>query len=108
MKVIKLNGAIPKLVDLDYNLIKEEMENYEKKGKFEKSAILSKLINNLEKSATSEEIENEVNNIIDTDREKVKELKKEIKALEKEISLLSQISNKEVESDVFFTIVANL
>lgn len=108
MKVFKLNGLKPELVDLDYNVIKEEMEKWEKNGKTEKAVAYSKLLENLEENSSDEVIETEVNKIIDSNREKVNELKKEIKTLEKEISLLAQISRREIDSDVIFTIVANL
>lgn len=108
MKVVRLNGLKPELVDFDYNVIREEKEKYEKKGKVEKAFSYSKLLNNLEENSTAEEIENEVNKIIDSNREKVKELKKEIKMLEKEILFLSQTSRREQDSDAFSAIIASL
>lgn len=108
MKVIRLNGLKPELVDLDYNVIKAEMEKWQKNEKTEKADTYSKLLQNLEENSSAEVIENEVNKIIDSNREKVNELKKEIKRLEKETSLLAQISRREVDSDVIFTTVANL
>lgn len=104
MKIVRLKGLKPELVDLDYGVIMEEKDKYEKNGKHEKSFVYSKLLNNLKENSTAEEIENEVNNIIDSNRENVHQLKKEIKKLEKEISLLSMISKRENDSDVSSTI----
>jgi len=108
MKVVRLNGLKPEIVNLDYKVIKEEKEQYEKKNKVEKAASYSKLLNNLKDDSTAEEIENAVNSIIDSDTEKVKELKKEIKLLEKEILFLSQISRREQDADAFSAIIASL
>lgn len=108
MKVVKLNGLKPEIVNLDYNTIKEEMERCEKKGRTENFDSYSKLLKNLEENSSAEVIENEVNKIIDFDNEKLKELKSEIKRLEKEISLLSHFSERENDSDVLPTIIANL
>lgn len=108
MKVVKLNGLKPEIVNLDYNTIKEEMERCEKKGRTENFDSYSKLLKNLEENSSAEVIENEINKIIDFDNEKLKELKSEIKRLEKEISLLSHFSERENDSDVLPTIIANL
>lgn len=108
MKIVKLDGLKPEIANLDYNTIKEEMERCERKGRTESSDSYSKLLKNLEENATAEMIENEVNKIIDADTAKVKELKDEIKKLEKEISLLSHFSERESDSDVLPTIIANL
>jgi len=108
MKVVKLNGLKPEVANLDYNTISEEMQRCEKKGKTESVASYSKLLKNLEETSSSEVIENEVNKIIDFDTNRVKELKSEIKALEKEIALLSHFSERETDSDVLPTIIANL
>ena len=107
MKVVKLNGLKPEIVELDYNTIKEEMEICEKKGKNEKVAAYSKLLDKLDESSSSNVIEKEVNSIIDSNNERIKGLKKEIKILEKETRLLSQISQREVDLDVTM-IIANL
>jgi len=108
MKIIKVNGLKPEFVNLDYNVIKEELERCEKKGKTENVNSLSKLLNNLEEDSSVDVIETEVNKIIDCDNEKLKEIKSEIKRLEKEISLLSHFSERETDSDVLPTIIANL
>ena len=107
MKVVKFNCLKPEIVELDYKVIKEEMEKCEKKGKNEKAATYSKLLEKLDEGSSSEVIEKEVNCIIDSNNEIIKELKKEIKKLEKETSLLSQFSQREVDSDVAM-IIANL
>ncbi len=108
MKIVKLNGLKPEIVNLDYNTIKEEMERCEKKGKTESFDSYSKLLKKLEENSSAEIIESEVNKIIDFDNEKLKELRNEIKKLEKEISLLSHFSERETDSDVLPTIIANL
>ena len=108
MKILKINGLKPEFVNLDYNAIKNEMERCEKKGKTENVNSLSKLLNNLEENSSAEVIETQVNKIIDFDNEKLKELKSEIKRLEKEISLLAHFSERETDSDVLPTIIANL
>jgi len=76
------------------------MENSGKKGRSEQVASYTKLLENLTENADAETIENEVNKIIDFDKEKIKELKSEIKRLEKEISLLSHYSKRETDLDV--------
>lgn len=108
MKILKLNGLKPEIVNLNYTTIKEEMERCEKKGKTESFSSYSKLLKNLEENSSAEVIEKEVNRIIDFDKEKLKELKSEIKVLEKEILLLSHFSERETDSDVLPTIIANL
>lgn len=108
MKVVKLNGLKPEIVNLDYNTIKQEMERCEKKGRTESFNTYSKLLKCLEENSTSEVIESEVNKIIDTDNQKLKELKSEVKRLEKEIALLSHFSERETDADVLPTIIANL
>ena len=108
MKIVKLNGLKPEIVNLDYNTVKEEMERCEKKGRTESFDSYSKLLKNLEENSSAEIIEREVNKIIDFDNEKLKDLKNEIKRLEKEISLLSHFSERENDSDVLPTIIANL
>ena len=108
MKVVKLNGLKPEIVNLNYNVIKEEMERCEKKGRNESFESYCKLLKNLDESSSSEIIESEVNKIIDSDIKKLNELKSEIKRLEKEISLLSHFSERETDSDVLPTIIANL
>lgn len=107
MKVIKMKGLKPEIVDLDYSIIKEEMENADKKGKNEQVVSYTKLLENLNESSNAEVIENEVNKIIDLDKEKIKELKSEIKRLEKEMNLLSHYSKRETDLDVSM-IIANL
>lgn len=107
MKVIKMKGLKPEIVDLDYSIIKEEMENADKKGRNEQVVSYTKLLENLNDNSNAEAIENEVNKIIDLDKEKIKELKSEIKRLEKEISLLSHYSKRETDLDVTM-IIANM
>ena len=107
MKVIKMNGLKPEIVDLDYKIIKEEMENSNRKGRVEQVVSYTKLLENLDEESNSEMIENEVNKIIDADRDKIKELKNEIKKLEKEISLLAHCSKREIDLDVTM-IIANM
>ncbi len=108
MKIIKFNGLKPEIANLDYNAIKEEMERCEKKGRTESFNSYSKLLKNLDENSSAETIENEVNKIIDLDNEKLKNLKTEIKKLEKEIALLSHFSERENDSDILPTIIANL
>lgn len=108
MKIVKLNGLKPEIVNLDYNTIKEEMKMCEKKGRTESFDSYSKLLKKLEENSSAEIIESEINKIIDFDNEKLKELRNEIKKLEKEISLLSHFSERETDSDVLPTIIANL
>lgn len=106
MKILRLNGIKQEIVTLDYNIIKEEKEQYERKNKVEKAKTYAKLLNNLKEESTEEEIENAVNKIIDTNKETIKALKKDIKSLEKEINLLSQISKREQEKDTIDAIIA--
>ena len=108
MKIIKLNGLKPEITNLDYNTLNEEMKRCDKKGKIEKVNTYSKLLKKLKENSSSEDIEEEINKIIDTNKEEVKELKRKIKILEKEISLLSNFSERETEEDVLPTIIANL
>ena len=61
----------------------------------------------IKKGSSDEIIEKEVNTIIDSDKERVKELKEEIKRLEKEIGLLSHYSKRETDLDVSM-IITNL
>ena len=108
MKVVKLNGLKPEIINLDYNTISEEMKRCKEKGKKEKVDSYSKLLEKLEENSAPDVIENEVNKIIDFDKEKVKNLKDEIKVLEKEIALLSKFSERENDAEVLPTIIANL
>ena len=108
MRVVKLNGLKPEIINLDYNTISEEMKKCEEKGKKEKVDSYSKLLKKLEENSTPDIIEIEVNKIIDFDKDKLKKLKEEIKILEKEIALLSKFSERENDADVLPTIIANL
>ena len=110
MKIIKLNGLKPEITELNCNILIEERERCQKKGKIENADTYSKLLKNIEKNKTitTETIEIEINKIIDLDKEEVKELKRKIKILEKEISLLSNFSEREQQEDVLPTIIASL
>ena len=105
MKVVKINKLKPEIVDLNYDILNEEKEFCEKKGKSEKVASYAKLLSNLEKDSSPDTIEEEVNKIIDSDKERIKELKKEIKSLEKEINLLANYSQKHVDAAVLASII---
>ena len=83
------------------------MENCERKGMKNHVETYSKLLSKLEHGSSDEIIEKEVNTIIDSDKERVKELKEEIKRLEKEIGLLSRYSKRETDLDVSM-IITNL
>lgn len=107
MKVIKMNGFKPEIVDLNYSIIKEEMESANQKEKSDQVVLYTKLLEKLNENSTAEEIENEVNKMIDLNREKIKELKSQIKTLEKEINLLSRYSKRENDLDVSM-ILANM
>ena len=107
MKVVKMNGLKPEIVDLDYGIIRTEMENAERKGRTEQVASYTKLLERLDDKSNDEVIESEVNKIIDFDKEKIKELKNEMKKLEKEINLLSHYSKRETDLDITM-IIANM
>jgi hypothetical protein len=105
MKIVKTNGLKVEILNLDYNIIKEEMKICERKGKTENYNSYSKLLKNLEENSSAEVIENEINKIIDFNKEKIKDLKIEIKRLEKEISLLSHFSERENDEEIIPTII---
>ena len=106
MKVVKMNGLKPEIVDLDYGIIRTEMENAERKGRTEQVVSYTKLLERLDDKSNDEVIESEVNKIIDFDKEKIKELKNEMKKLEKEINLLSHYSKRETDLDITMIIAS--
>ena len=108
MKAIKTNGFKIDMVDIDYDFLKQQMEEFVKKNKMDKAAALKKFIDALDatgKEITPEVIEEVVNKIIDSDYERINQLKDEIKILDKEAQLLSQYSEREMEDETTTTIL---
>ena len=115
MKAIKINGLKLELVDMDYNFLKEQINEFNKKGKKQNAEILNKLINALDeeknkgKEITQDLIEKIVNKIIDENTNLQKQLKSQIKAIETENKILSQYSKRETDNDTTaITIISSL
>jgi hypothetical protein len=106
VKALKLNGLKPELVDIDYNILKAEMEECKRKNKMDGVASYSKLLSVLDENSDEDFIDKRVNEILATDRKKIKEMQEQIKDLknnikmyEKEIRLLSKFSEDEMNND---------
>ncbi len=109
MKAVRTNGLKIEKVDVDYDYLKEQMDEFVKKEKMDKAATIKKLLdalNSTGKDITPELIEETVNKIIDEDFERTTKLKEEIKNLEQESQLLSQYSEREMEDETTSTILS--
>ena len=110
MKIIKINGLKIEVKNLDYNFIEQEMIKLQKKGKNEKAEAYAHLLSKLNKDSSPEEIQKIVNELICENKEKIKKLQQEIKAIDKETTALAAFSNKEIDSSdsVINTIINSL
>ncbi len=106
MKGVKGKGLNLELVDVDYDFIKEHIDELKKKNKLEKAEILNKILNKLDEikskgeEVTNDLLEKVVNEMIDTNKQKIKEEKNKIKKLEYENKVLSIYSQREQVFDV--------
>ena len=114
MKAIKINGLKLEWVDMDYNFLKEQFQEFNKKGKVQKAEILNKLINALDeeknkgKEITLDLIEEIVNKIIDENINLQKQLKAQLKEIETENNFLSQYSKREIDKDTTISTISLL
>ena len=112
MKAIKANGLKIEMVDIDYDFLKEQMEEFVKKNKMSKAAALKKLLDLLDqeekkgREITLDVIEECVNKILDDDFEQMNQLKEQIKDLDQERQMLSSYSKREMDNDTTSTIVS--
>ncbi len=109
MKAVKANGLKLEMVEVDYNFIQGQMEEFVKKNKMEKASILKDLLNKLDatgREITPDVIEEVVNKMIDNNFERCSKLKDEIKYLENSNQLLSQYSERETGDDSTSTLLS--
>lgn len=106
MKAIKMEGIVPKIVDMDYAYLCEQKKKYEGKGKLRQAQYLGRLIEKINAATptgvtpTMELIEDVVNDMIDSNRAKRKQLKEQVKALDAETDFLRGYSKRETDEDV--------
>jgi hypothetical protein len=106
MKVVVIEGLKPKIVEVNYKFFVDQASNYESKGKHEKAKAMRKIIERLDiESALGHEITEElieivVNDIIEENKQRRLELKKQIKALDSETSIVRAYSKKEQDEDI--------
>lgn len=106
MKAFKMEGIVPKLVDMDYDFLCEQKKQYEAKGKMSKAQYLDHLISKIDAATPSGAtpplalIEDIVNGMIDSNRAQKKQLKEQIKELDNETDFLRGYSKREVDDDV--------
>ena len=102
MKALIMDGLLPKVVDMDYEFLCNQMVAYEEKGKTQKAQYLAHLIAKIDAATpsgitpTMELIEDVVNGIIDSNATQRKALKEQIKALDKETEFLKNYSKREI------------
>ena len=109
MKAIKANGLKIEMVDIDYDFLTEQLDEFVKKNQMSKAAALRKLIDALDEKGqpiTLDDIEETVNRILDDDFQKMMELKDQIKKLDQERQMLSLYSKREMDNDTTSTIVS--
>lgn len=112
MKAIKANGLKLEMVDIDYDFLKEQMEDFVKNNKMKKAEALRKLLTELEeleregRKITLDLIEETVNKIIDANFLESKKLKDKIKELDQENQILSLYSKREMDNDTTSSLIS--
>lgn len=111
MKIIKMNGLKFEITDTDYDFFQEEIKKLDAKGKDEKASILRRLVSILDEERekgneiTVDFIEKTINQQIDDDKIRIKELKRQIKSIETEINMLGKYSQREQDDGAAATIL---
>ena len=114
MKMLTMEGLVPKAVDMDYDFLCDLKTKYEAKGKTQKAEYLSRIIAKLDAAVASGEtmsadlIEKAVNDTMNENDAKRRELKAQIKALDNETSFLRGFSRRCIDEDSSDVIVSIL
>ncbi len=112
MKAIKANGLKIEMVDIDYDFLKDQLEDFVKNNRMKKAAALRKLLTALEEKEktgveiTLDVIEETVNHILDENFERIKQIQDELRTLEGENQILSLYSKREMDNDATSSIIS--
>ena len=114
IKAFQMDGLIPKVVDMDYDFFCYLKRRYEEKGRTQQAEYIGSLIAKLDVAVASGEdmsadlIEKIVNDTMDENDAKRRELKAQIKALDKETSFLRGFSKRCIDEDSASIIIATM